>query len=128
MQFQKRIGPSPEVPVGTLKSFSAEIWVKERAAFVFQLEKERYGDKATFCVPQSTLQQLEPNLRADPTAAFDALRPLIYWAALARMNETAGMTQQHVLTAHELLASQPKEFPLRPEESHSWPEDSERWG
>ena len=127
MQFQKRIGPSPEVPVGTLKSFSAEIWVKERAAFVFQLEKQRYGDKATFCVPQSTLQQLEPNLRADPTAAFDALRPLIYWAALARMRETAGMMHQHVLTAHELMASQP-DVSLESDVSLQRPEESERWG
>ena len=84
-----------------LRNFSPEVWVKERKAFIFQCENQRYGDKATFCVTQSALQDLEPKKRFEPAAAFDALRPVIYGAALERMRVASPMVQ-HVLTAHQL--------------------------
>ena len=87
------------------RNFSPEVWVKERKAFIFQCENQRFGDKTTFCVTQSALQDLEPQLRFEPSAAFEALRPVIYGAALERMREASPMIQ-HVLTAHQLRAVQ----------------------
>jgi hypothetical protein len=96
------------------RNFTPEVWLKERQAFIFRCETQRYGDKATFCVTQSALQDLEPLKRFEPAAAFDALRPVIYGAALERMRVASAMVQ-HVLTAHELWA-------IREEVSHLLPE------
>ena len=102
--LSKLIGqPASEVPVPDPRDFSPEVWVKERKAFIFQCNDRRFGDKATFCVPQVALQDLEPQLRFEPSAAFEALRPVIYGAALERMREASPMIQ-HVLTAHQLRA------------------------
>ena len=117
--FSKLIGqPVPEVPVPDPRSFSPEVWVQERKAFIFHCENRRFGDKATFCVTQSALQDLEPQLRFEPEAAFDALRPVIYGAALERMRVASPMVQ-HVLTAHQLWAV--RQEVLSPSANRRWP-------
>ena len=107
--FSKLIGTSaPEVPVPDPRSFSREVWVQEGSAFTFRCENQRFGDRASFCVTQSALQDLEPELSAlTAAAAFEALRPVIYGAALERMRVASPMVQ-HVLTAHQLRAIQRK--------------------
>ena len=117
--LSKLIGqPESEVPVPEARNFSPEVWVKERKAFIFQCENRRFGDKATFCVTQLALQDLEPQLRFEPSAAFEALRPVIYGAALECMREASPMIQ-HVLTSHQLRAVQQEV--LSPGAARRWP-------
>ena len=94
------------------RSFSPEVWVQELNAFTFQCENQRFGDRATFCVTQSALQVLEPDLHFDAAAAFEALRPLIYGAAVECMRVASPMVQ-HDLTAHQLRAIQQLSETLR---------------
>ena len=86
------------------RNFSPEVWVRERKAFIFQYENHRFGNRTTFYVSQLALQDLEPRLRFEPAAAFEALRPVIYGAALECM-KVASPRVQHVLTAHQLQAA-----------------------
>ena len=85
------------------RQLSPEIWVSDREAFVFRLQDHRFSDRATFCVPQTTLKELRPAYPFDPAVAFDALRSVIYSAALERVRLGSAMAQ-HVITAHELRA------------------------
>ena len=87
------------------RSFSSEIWVSDREAFIFRCTDQRFGDRSTFCVPRSTLQALKPRHRFMPAAAFEALRTLIYLAATERLR-AAGAMVQHTLTAHEIRAAE----------------------
>jgi len=83
------------------RTFSAEMWVPDRDAFIFRIKDRRVGDLATFCVPGSTLHEYQPKDPFEPAAAFDALRPLIYRAALERIRTGSGAPQL-VITPHEL--------------------------
>ena len=95
------------------RSFSPEVWVQECEAFTFRCENQRFGDRATFCVTQSALQDLEPELSAlTAAAAFEALRPVIYGAARERMRVAFPMVQ-HVLTTPQIRAVQ-QEVPGTP--------------
>lgn len=85
----------------TTRRLSPEIWVAEREAFIFQFQDRRFGDRASFCVPQATLKEMRPRYPFNPAAAFDALRSLIYSAALERVRLGSAMAQ-HVITAEEL--------------------------
>ena len=94
--------PSSAINAMTLtRSFSAEVWIPDRGAFVFQFRDRRFSDLATFCVPQATLRELQPEYPFLAAAAFEALRPLIYQAAVERIR-TGGTMVQHVMTPHEL--------------------------
>lgn len=73
----------------------------DRQAFFFQLQDRPFGERATFCVPRSTLEDMRPGSPFDPVEAFDALRSVIYSAALERVR-LSGSVRQHVITAHEL--------------------------
>jgi hypothetical protein len=83
------------------RSFSAETWASDREAFIFRFHDYRFGDLATFFVPESTLKELRPDGPFRPESAFDALRPLIYEAALEHIRTGSSMSQ-HVVTPHEL--------------------------
>jgi hypothetical protein len=62
-----------------------EMWVAGPQAFLFRCQDVRRGDRWTFCVSRSTLQELEPRVPFKPAEAFDALRARIHSAASARM-------------------------------------------
>ena len=85
------------------RSFSAEIWASDREAFIFRFRDYRFGELATFFVPEATLKELRPEDPFRPESAFDALRPLIYEAALEHIRTGSSMSQ-HVMTPHELRA------------------------
>ena len=85
------------------RSFSPETWVPDREAFIFRFQDRSFGDKATFCVPGSTLKEMQHRHPFDPVAAFDTFRSVIYRVALERIRSGSAMVQ-HVITAHELRA------------------------
>ena len=89
----------------------------DRQAFFFQLQDRPFGERATFCVTRSTLEEMRPGNPFDPVEAFDALRSVIYSAALERVRLGGSVTQQ-VITAHELRiieATGPSRVPDRRE-------------
>ena len=86
------------------RRLTPEAWVSDREAFVFQLQDRRFGDRATFCVPLTTLKEMRPAYPFVPAVAFDALRSVIYSAALEHVRLGSAMAQ-HVITAHELRAA-----------------------
>ena len=88
-----------------VSSFCPETWVPKQAAFIFRLLNRRPGDVSIFCVPEATLKELQPGNPFRRVAAFDALRPLIYGAALEHIR-TGSSAIQHVLTTQELKALQ----------------------
>ena len=67
------------------RSFSPEIWVSDREFFIFRFRDRRFGDLATFCVPEATLKELHPEHPFLRKQAFDALRSWIYEAAVRRI-------------------------------------------
>jgi hypothetical protein len=99
------------------RCFSPEIWVAEREVFVFRCLNQRFGDRSTFCLPQSALQALKPRQRFVPAAAFDEMRPLIYLAATERLL-VAGAMVRHTLTAHELRAAEARGLQAVPGSRH----------
>ena len=92
----------PSKPRGeTRASFSAETWVAGPEAFIFRCQDPRRGDRWTFCVSRTTLQELDPTQPFKPVAAFDALRARIHSAASARMRVADPLVQQ-VLSAYDI--------------------------
>lgn len=85
----------------TRSTFESETWVAGPQAFLFRCQDARRGDRWTFCVSRSTLEELEPRVPFKPAVAFDALRARIHSAASARM-KVADPTVQQVLSAYDI--------------------------
>ena len=85
----------------TRTSFSAETWMPGPEAFIFHCQNPRRGDRWTFSVSRSTLEELEPKDPFQPAAAFDAVRSRVHSAASARM-KVADPTVQQVLSAYDI--------------------------
>ena len=82
--------------------FSAEIWVSDREAFIFRYRAPEPGKLWTFCVPRSTLENLNPNCSS--LEAFEQCRADIYKAALDRIQED-NSEEQHTLSADDIRHS-----------------------
>jgi len=91
-------------PETDLMQMGMEAWSTKRQAFIFRCSDARKGDRWTFVVSQSVLEELHgSSMGASALAAlFDALRPRIYQAAQSRMMTDADPTAQQVLSADDI--------------------------
>jgi hypothetical protein len=80
-QKPRNLGPER----GASRIFQWKTWVKDGEMFVIQCHDPRRGNRWTFRVLTSTLQEVQQDVPFDPAAAFDALRGAIYSAAYYRM-------------------------------------------
>ena len=85
----------------TRATFGAETWVAGPEAFIFWCQDPRRGERWTFCVSRSTLEELAPTKSMKPSAAFEAFRAGIHSAASARMRVADPLVQQ-VLSAYDI--------------------------
>jgi hypothetical protein len=93
---------APNKPRGdTRATFGPETWVAGPEAFIFWCQDPRRGERWTFCVSRSTLEELAPSKSMKPSAAFDAFRAGIHSAASARMRVADPLVQQ-VLSAYDI--------------------------
>lgn len=75
-----------------------ETWVSGRESFMFRCVRSN-GEKWTFVVDRTTLEELNPDER--PARTFEAYRSRIYDAARRKM-ALSNPGEQHVITAADL--------------------------
>ena len=81
-----------------------EVWDAAREMYIFRCHPAAKLERWTFCVPRSTLEEIEPDRSLSMATIFNRLRARIYRAAYHRM--TAGCPrEEQVISASEIAPS-----------------------